>query len=124
MAAEVLHIRRAISVGHVNVHQPTCFVEPWRRILIAQANIDCQVRTDLPSVVNVVILAERTELNRRQRDGGFAPFAVSQKKISEGVSTTGGRTGGSGWLKPERAPGELIANLVILVLAKLTPKPE
>src|SRR5262245_3191344 len=108
----------------MRVHQSSGLIEPRRRVLIAQAKVDCQVRTNLPSVVNVVILAERAELNRSQRDGGFAPFAVSQKKICKGVPTAASWTSASGWLKPERAPGELIAHLVILVLAQLTTKPE
>src|SRR5688572_15643055 len=108
----------------MDVHQPSGLVEPRRCVLIAQADVERQVGAEFPGVVDVVILAERAELNLRQRDRSLATFAVSQEKISIRMPPTAGWAGASGWLEAEGAPGKLIAHLVILVLAQFTSKPD
>ena len=120
-------LRRVIDERDMNVHQPSGFVEPGRRILIAQAEVEREVRTNLPGVVDVVILAGSPELNgqperSRLRSACSIPAESQQTHCRRRpLSRIGCVAAG---LKAERRHGQTGSHLVVLVLAELTAKPE
>ena len=110
MAGQILHVRRRVVERDRRVHQRAVRVEPWRRVFVAQAEIERHVRADLPRVGEVIRLAQRAELRHRQRHRRFGLLRVAEQEVGEGVA-------GGDRLKLEIAARELVAHLVVHVVA-------
>ena len=111
MAGQILHVRRRIVEWDGRVHQRAVLVEPWRRVLVAQAEIERHVRADLPRVGEVIRVAHRAELRHRERHRRFGLLGIAEQEVGEGVSR-------GDVLKGEIPARKLVADLVVHVVSK------
>ncbi len=97
-----------------------------RREFIAQAEVDGQVRPDLPGVVGVVILARGPELRHGQPQRPGTVTGQTQNVVGHAVARVrrSGRALGGLPRETERTARKLVADLVVAVAPDLRPEPE
>src|SRR5204863_8736493 len=101
-------------------------VFPGRSQLIAQPEVDGDLRGQLPHVIEIERIAPRTELGLRDGNRCFGSARVAQQEIGKGAAAALDaflNDCSSVVLEDKRTARELISNLVVLVAARLAAEP-
>src|SRR6188474_2211942 len=92
MTAKIRNIRRVVKKGDIDVHQTARLVQPRWSILVADTEIEGEIRADLPGVVEVIILTGSAELDGCQGNCRFAATAFTQEVICKRITGSGNRS--------------------------------
>ena len=118
MTGQVGHRRPGVAIRQIRVDQRAALVEPWWHVLVADSEIERHVPAHPPRIGEVVRLADRAELGRRERHCRFGAAHVAEQEVGKrgAAWSRHARRGSRGpSVEHERTARELVADLVVVI---------
>src|SRR5262245_14529052 len=116
MTGQIGHRHSGVAIWQVRVDQRAALVEPWWNVLVAESEIERHVTTHPPRIGEVVRLADRAEVGRRELRCRFGAAHGAQQEVGKRGATWRrlARQGSRGpSVEHERTARELVADLVV-----------